>query len=611
MGNALSHCSRNGSKQQRRESQPARRPLVVALHGAATNGEIMKQQLGELMPWLLDNVELHFLEGLEATPEDHPQASLIRIVFGKEQRLLQYASWAPDARGVRQFVPESLSGALESLERRMRQFRRPVDCLIGFSMGATIAALLCNRDSERLLIRRACLLCAVSPTRWGLPAGAPSINAPALVVSGTRDDVVGDTAVAVALHFGLARALVHNEGHLPLPRDRDSLERLMEAIKSLILARADEDLEKFRPHGGHAAEALFNGAPARPVGHPAAIKADAQMRAHALEAIALMNGEEPPWGAASLPASPPATVTESAEDWTERFLSWQSMHAWKQLPSVRRVWASSDLHVEGAPNMEFLHTLSGFESDALVLAGDVCTSLHLLKEVFTLLTGKFKAVFYCVGNHELWQDRSLAEPEAGPNSLTRLLEILRVATDAGVHASAALVGDDLAVVPLQSWYHYGFSGPRCELADPPDDFELRHMDGACDWTPFGPAVRSTSRLLAPHFARLNEPLLSEAASRAAGRTVISLSHFLPQKGLHRGYGYLSDVEGSWLLGEQVERLRPAVHVFGHTHWAIDETINGVRYVQYPLGYAHERVKERYRVRASEQAPFALLWEGTV
>ena len=51
--------------------------------------------------------------------------------------------------------------------------------------------------------------------------------------------------------------------------------------------------------------------------------------------------------------------------------------------------------------------------------------------------------------------------------------------------------------------------------------------------------------------------------------------------------------GSTLLGEQVHSIRDAgvkslTHVFGHTHFSIDKKLDGVRYVQHPLGNQHER-----------------------
>lgn len=41
---------------------------------------------------------------------------------------------------------------------------------------------------------------------------------------------------------------------------------------------------------------------------------------------------------------------------------------------------------------------------ALIVAGDVCTSLTLLRKVFQILQNKFIAVWYTMGNHELYVD---------------------------------------------------------------------------------------------------------------------------------------------------------------------------------------------------------------
>jgi Icc-related predicted phosphoesterase len=42
---------------------------------------------------------------------------------------------------------------------------------------------------------------------------------------------------------------------------------------------------------------------------------------------------------------------------------------------------------------------------------------------------------------------------------------------------------------------------------------------------------------------------------------------------------LSKVVGSTPLQERVEALRPDIHLFGHTHFGWDQTIDGVRYMQ--------------------------------
>ena len=51
---------------------------------------------------------------------------------------------------------------------------------------------------------------------------------------------------------------------------------------------------------------------------------------------------------------------------------------------------------------------------------------------------------------------------------------------------------------------------------------------------------------------------------------------------------LAKAVGSQLLAKRIQQLRPVAHVFGHTHFNWDSTIDGVRYVQRPLAYPKER-----------------------
>eukprot|EP01034_Spumella_vulgaris_P032345 gene32345-39933_t len=51
---------------------------------------------------------------------------------------------------------------------------------------------------------------------------------------------------------------------------------------------------------------------------------------------------------------------------------------------------------------------------------------------------------------------------------------------------------------------------------------------------------------------------------------------------------LSKVIGSDILETQIRRLQPDLHLFGHTHiLPMDLTLEGIRYVQWPLGYKRE------------------------
>ena len=51
---------------------------------------------------------------------------------------------------------------------------------------------------------------------------------------------------------------------------------------------------------------------------------------------------------------------------------------------------------------------------------------------------------------------------------------------------------------------------------------------------------------------------------------------------------LGKASGSSYIARRIEELRPIAHVFGHTHFLWDTTINGVRYVQWCLATPKER-----------------------
>ena len=108
-------------------------------------------------------------------------------------------------------------------------------------------------------------------------------------------------------------------------------------------------------------------------------------------------------------------------------------------------------------------------NDALIVAGDVCTSIKKLREALALITKKFSHVFYCVGNHELWTHRG------GPHSVDKLVSILHMCAELGVHVAPTRLGDTLVVVPLQGW-HSGEGAPVLMEHE-------RTFDSMCMWPP--------------------------------------------------------------------------------------------------------------------------------
>lgn len=117
---------------------------------------------------------------------------------------------------------------------------------------------------------------------------------------------------------------------------------------------------------------------------------------------------------------------------------------------------------------------------------------------------------------------------------------------------------------------------------------------------------------AEFFAKINRRILADVAASPellSGKSVVTFSHFLPERELHRGYRMLQHFEGSHALGRQLQTLYAAAgahssctHVFGHTHFSIDVHLRGVRYVQQPIGNPHER-RNGWQIRGSDSAPF--------
>ena len=71
-----------------------------------------------------------------------------------------------------------------------------------------------------------------------------------------------------------------------------------------------------------------------------------------------------------------------------RWEAWRGKHAWHELPAVERVWAASDMHVEASANRAWIEQLEPRLTDALIVAGDMCTSEAKLVEALTTLTSK-------------------------------------------------------------------------------------------------------------------------------------------------------------------------------------------------------------------------------
>ena len=66
---------------------------------------------------------------------------------------------------------------------------------------------------------------------------------------------------------------------------------------------------------------------------------------------------------------------------------------------MSRVFAISDVHVDYPENLQWIENLSetSYQTDVLLLAGDVSDKLPLIKSTLRTLCQKFKEVFFVPG----------------------------------------------------------------------------------------------------------------------------------------------------------------------------------------------------------------------
>lgn len=213
---------------------------------------------------------------------------------------------------------------------------------------------------------------------------------------------------------------------------------------------------------------------------------------------------------------------------------------------------------------------------------------------------KFRYVFYCPGNHDLW----VTSGERHHNSLEKFFGQLLLCDRLGVLTHPVRFADGVTICPLFSWYTVDFVEGAIEPW-------IRGFDAFCKWPAFlrdddAPEPRgddadvlvdgllcsrfSTEPGVSAFMARLNESAVDAVANRGGGGVVITYSHFLPKAILFEGMGgfkALGHVMGDTRLLDQIKRLKSLVHVFGHSHQNVDAVLDGVRYVQNALGHPEE------------------------
>uniref|UniRef100_A0A7S4SLW8 Rhodanese domain-containing protein n=1 Tax=Alexandrium monilatum TaxID=311494 RepID=A0A7S4SLW8_9DINO len=290
-----------------------------------------------------------------------------------------------------------------------------------------------------------------------------------------------------------------------------------------------------------------------------------------------------------------------------------------------RIWAVSDIHSDMKDNMAWVRSVASqrgaFSEDCLIVAGDVASCLETIRETLAAFKAAFRYVFFVPGNHDLW---CRVGRGTALDSLDKFRAIMALCDELGVLTKpaelppTAVGGQPLLVVPILSWHHQSFdTEPPIDPSwsgIPPVEKCLNdyHM---CRW-PKG--LAHTDDTVAQHFDDENDrlwagsPVADGCLPESAGKrfaAVISFSHFLPRIELCPEKRFLTfptllQAVGSTFLGARVARLRPDVHVFGHTHFGWDAVLDGVRYVQAPLSYPAERRARSFTVALEGWCPAA-------
>lgn len=237
-----------------------------------------------------------------------------------------------------------------------------------------------------------------------------------------------------------------------------------------------------------------------------------------------------------------------------------------------RVYAVSDIHVDFNENRQWLMNLSAqdYRDDILILAGDISDVTPFLLQTFDALKLRFREVLFVPGNHDLWTYRNNTS-----DSLAYFSLIQRAVHEHGILMEPYTNGP-LTIIPLFGWYDYSFGLPSDELS-------FMWMDyTACVWPEHFDEMAITR-----HFISMNEGCCALTNER-----VITFSHFMPRIDLMPSIipvkkRVLYPVLGTSLLEEQIRRIGPEIHVYGHTHVNRCVIKNGILYINNAFGYPRE------------------------
>eukprot|EP01107_Rhizomastix_libera_P010034 TRINITY_DN26297_c0_g1_i1.p1 TRINITY_DN26297_c0_g1~~TRINITY_DN26297_c0_g1_i1.p1 ORF type:complete len:387 (+),score=85.59 TRINITY_DN26297_c0_g1_i1:2-1162(+) len=251
--------------------------------------------------------------------------------------------------------------------------------------------------------------------------------------------------------------------------------------------------------------------------------------------------------------------------------------------------------------------------DSLIIAGDVSDDTSVLMSVLDIATNNFEKVFFCPGNHELWVRRK--KEESGiTTSLDKFNKIISLCERRGIYTNAGLACG-FRVIPMFGYF---------DGKDHPDSLFVNYLKTDSDINNFPdyemcvwpePSAYFTSP--SQYFKRLNEERTEPYDDNIP---VVTFMHFfshhhqmdhhiatcdsnwekmqkiLPLQEVERirktRLPNFSVIAGSTIYGEQIDRLSPEYHFYGHSHRGVCYSEQGTMFINHPLGYPVERQRGR-------------------
>lgn len=232
-----------------------------------------------------------------------------------------------------------------------------------------------------------------------------------------------------------------------------------------------------------------------------------------------------------------------------------------------KVWMISDLHCDQKGNAEWCQVLDDaeFQEDVLIVAGNVAETYRAVIQSLKVLRGKFRRVFYVPGNRDLALNASEVRTSRFPDSIAKLLALLKACEEIEVDVLPAAIGQDVYVVPLFSWYNAEFD--KRSRPDPNIGF-----DSQCVWP------------LDQHQLWKWMLKLNEAHLHVYRGTVLTVSHFLPLTTLpFDAAGKQAQAMGCEEIEDQLRKVRSSAHVYGHSTIRSLQVHGGTTFGNHALG----------------------------